>query len=55
MKALLSNEFAPVTFTIGFVESPFAEFSAAFVKWRKEINAEFGTETENQSVSCTFT
>src|SRR5580704_14734247 len=46
MKALLDNEFAPVTFTIGFVEAPFVEFSEAFSKWQMEIDEKFGTETE---------
>jgi hypothetical protein len=46
MKSLLDNEFAPVTFTYGFVERPFAEFSQAFVKWQKEIGAKFKTRTE---------
>lgn len=46
MKALLDNRFAPITFTCGFVEKPFAEFSQAFARWQKEIDLKFGTETE---------
>src|SRR5438445_8325383 len=44
--ALLNNAYAPVTFTFGFVERPFAQFSDAFVAWRNEINEQFGTQTE---------
>src|SRR2546421_5740854 len=50
MKALLENEFAPVTFTFGFVECPFVEFSEAFTRWQKELDAKFGTQTE----TCRF-
>jgi hypothetical protein len=46
MKALLDNAFAPVTFTCGFVESSFNEFSEAFARWQKELNTKFRTQTE---------
>jgi hypothetical protein len=46
MKALLANEFAPVTLTLGFVECPFTEFSEAFTRWQKGLDAQFGTQTE---------
>ena len=46
MKALLENEFAPVTFTCGFVESSFIEYAEAFTRWQKEIDAKFGTQTD---------
>jgi hypothetical protein len=49
MKALLDNRFAPITFTWGFVESPFAQFSKAFVQWRSELDKKFGTQTEIKS------
>ncbi len=49
MKALLDNRFAPVTFTCGFVESSFAQFSTAFLQWRHQINEKFGTQTERKS------
>jgi hypothetical protein len=48
MKALLENRFAPITFTWGFVESPFAEFSEAFVHWQDRLDAKFGTRTERK-------
>lgn len=48
MKALIENKFAPVTWTCGFVECPFAEFCNAFTKWRQEIDARFGTQTEKR-------
>jgi hypothetical protein len=46
MKALLDNEYAPVTFHCGFVESPFEAFSAALVSWHKEVEAKRGGHTE---------
>jgi hypothetical protein len=46
MKSLLKNEFAPATFTCGFVERRFVEFSPAFAKWQNELDAKFGTQTE---------
>jgi hypothetical protein len=49
MKALLDNRFAPVTFTIGFVESHFAEFSQAFIQWEDQLDEKFGTQTETKS------
>lgn len=45
MKALLENEFAPVTWTCGFVECSFPEFSAMFTRWQQEIDTKFGTHT----------
>jgi len=44
--AILDNAYAPVTFTCGFVECPFAEFSRAFAGWQSELDAKFGTQTE---------
>jgi hypothetical protein len=38
--ALLDNAYAPITFRFGFVESPFAQFSDAFVSWQKQIFSE---------------
>ena len=49
MKALLDNRFAPVTFTWGFVESPFAQFSEAFMQWQDQLDVKFGTRTEHRS------
>jgi hypothetical protein len=49
MKALLGNEFAPVTFTCGFVECPFVELSQAFARWQNVLDAKFGTRTELSS------
>ena len=40
--ALLDNAYAPTTFSFGFVQSPFAEFSEAFISWQKEIFSKFG-------------
>lgn len=49
MKALLDNTFAPITFTWGFVESPFAQFSEAFIDWQNQLDKKFGTRTEGKS------
>lgn len=49
MKALLDNRLAPITFTWGFVESPFAQFSEAFILWQNELDAKFGTRTEGKN------
>ena len=49
MKALLDNRFAPVTFTWGFVESPFAQFSQAFIHWGDELDAKFSTLRERRN------
>ena len=46
MKALLENRFAPATWTCGFVECSFADFSAAFIRWQQEIDTRFGPQTE---------
>jgi hypothetical protein len=46
MKALLDNRFAPITFTFGFVESPFDRLSEAFARWQQDLDAKFKTRTE---------
>ena len=48
MKTLLDNRFAPLTFTWGFVESPFAQFTQAFLKWQHQLDEKFGTRTEHK-------
>jgi len=40
MNSLLNNRFAPITFTWGFVESPFVEVSEAFTRWQDQLHAE---------------
>jgi hypothetical protein len=49
MRALLDNKFAPVTFTCGFIASPFAQLSMAFIEWQRELDGKFGTQTEFKS------
>lgn len=49
MKALLDNKFAPITFSWGFVESPFAQFAEAFIQWEDQLDAKFGTRTEHKA------
>lgn len=49
MKALLNNRFAPVTFTWGFLESSFAQFSETFIQWQDQLEAKFGTRMEREN------
>jgi hypothetical protein len=49
MRALLDNGFAPTTFTWGFVETPFAQFSEAFIHWQDQIAEKFGTRKERKN------
>ena len=49
MRALLDNGFAPTTFTWGFVETPFAKFSEAFIHWQDQIAEKFGTRKERKN------
>ena len=49
MKALLDNRFAPITFTWGFVESPFAQFSQAFLEWQDQLEEKSSTQSEYES------
>jgi hypothetical protein len=51
MKYLLNNEFAPITFTFGFVESPFARFSEEFLRWQNQLDQKFGTQSERKIFS----
>jgi hypothetical protein len=48
-KALLDNRFAPVTFTWGFVECPFAQFSRAFLGWQDQLEAKSSTQSRRKS------
>lgn len=54
MKALLDNRYAPVTFTCGFVESPFEPFSTALVSWEKECEGRRGGHTERTWFSASL-
>lgn len=49
MKALLDNRFAPITFTWGFVESPFAQISETFVQWQDQLHEKYGSRTESRN------
>jgi hypothetical protein len=49
MNALLDNRFAPITFTWGFVESPFAQFSLAFSQWQEQLDEKYGSQTGYKS------
>jgi hypothetical protein len=44
--ALLDNAYAPITFSFGFVQGPFAQFSEAFISWQNEISSKFAGGTE---------
>jgi hypothetical protein len=46
MSFLLNNDFAPVTFGFGFVETSFPSLCAAFEQWHGKIDAKFGVKTE---------
>jgi hypothetical protein len=50
--ALLDNAYAPITFRCGFVESPFAQFSDAFVSWQKQIYSKSPAGIEFMSFSA---
>ena len=49
MKALLDNRLAPVTFTWGFVESPFDQFSRSFIQWQDTLDEKFSLNSERRS------
>jgi hypothetical protein len=49
MKALLDNRFVPITFAWGFVESPFTQFSEAFIHWQDQLHAKSGLRMERKS------
>jgi hypothetical protein len=49
VKPLLNNRFAPITFKWGFVQSPFAQLSAAFGQWQDQLGNKFGTRNERRS------
>jgi hypothetical protein len=46
MSSLLNNDFAPVTFRFGFVETSFPSLCAAFEQWHGKTDAKFGLKTE---------
>jgi hypothetical protein len=54
MKALLNNEFAPVTFSWGFVKAPFPVYSEAFVSWWKKLAIEFEITTLTEDLRNAF-
>jgi hypothetical protein len=54
MGALLNNEFAPVTFSWGFVKAPFPVYSEALVSWWKKLAIDFETATFNEELRCAF-
>jgi hypothetical protein len=47
IRPLLNDEFAPVTFNIGFIETPFSSLCDAFQEWFAKIDAKFpGLKTD---------
>jgi hypothetical protein len=48
--SLVKNEFAPVTFRFGFVESSFASLCEAFQEWFRTIDAKYGLKTEFRTI-----
>lgn len=45
MHSLLNNDFAPVTFRFGFIETPFPTLCDAFARWNKTLDDKFGLTT----------
>src|SRR6266545_1511167 len=43
MKALLEGGYAPITFSIGFLESPYGTVAEEFVAWRRETRPKVRT------------
>jgi len=48
--SFIKNEFAPVTFRFGFIETSFASLCDAFEQWHKEIDAKFAVKTEFRNI-----
>jgi hypothetical protein len=48
--SLIKNEFAPVTFRFGFVESSFTSLREAFHEWFRTIDAKEGLKTEFRTI-----
>jgi hypothetical protein len=46
MHSLLNNEFAPLTFRFGFIETSFPALCDAFTQWHKNLDEKFGLLTE---------
>lgn len=42
MHSLLNNDFAPVTFRFGFIETSFLALCDAFTQWHKNLDEKFG-------------
>jgi hypothetical protein len=49
MHSLLNNDFAPVTFRFGFIETSFLALCDAFTQWHKNLNEKFGLLSEFNS------
>ena len=43
MMRFLDDQFAPVTFSMGFVEASFSQYSQAFVSWWEKLSIDFET------------
>jgi hypothetical protein len=55
IRPLLNNEFAPITFNVGFVETAFSTLCDAFKEWSKEIEGEHpGLRTDFTPLSVPF-
>ena len=53
IRPLLNNEFAPVTFKLGFIETQFSSLCDAFKKWFEKIDAKFpGLQTDFTPLSA---
>jgi hypothetical protein len=50
MSFLLNDDFAPVTFRFGFVETSFPALCAAFEQWHRSTDAKYGVKTELRAI-----
>jgi len=48
VKALLNDEFAPLTYQVGFLEAPLENTLERFLKWQSEIGAEFDRQPRHE-------
>jgi hypothetical protein len=46
MHSLLNNDFAPVTFRFGFIETSFPALCEVFTGWQNNLDKKFGLRTE---------
>jgi hypothetical protein len=55
MKYLLDNQYAPTTFSWGFVDAPFTHTTDAFLSWSASINTRYGINEDVVRYNGTLT